>query len=38
MKLLLEILIAKKVVWAVVSLAWRVGPILYIFLADGDLW
>ncbi|HYT25265.1 MAG TPA: hypothetical protein VEP73_02095 [Actinomycetota bacterium] len=28
----------KKVVWAVVSLVWGVGPILYIFLADGDLW
>ena len=28
----------KKVVWAVVSLVWGVGPILYIFLADGELW
>jgi hypothetical protein len=28
----------KKLVWAIVSIAWGIGPILYILLADGDLW
>jgi Phospholipase_D-nuclease N-terminal len=29
---------SKKVLWAVVALVWGIGPILYIFLGDGDLW
>jgi Phospholipase_D-nuclease N-terminal len=28
----------KKLIWAIVSIAWGIGPILYILLADGDLW
>lgn len=28
----------KKILWGVVSILWGVGPILYILLADGDLW
>ena len=28
----------KQVVWALVCLLWGIGPILYILLADGDLW
>ena len=29
---------AKKLVWAIVSLVWGIGPILYILVGDGDLW
>jgi hypothetical protein len=29
---------ARKLIWAVVALAWGVGPILYILLDDGSLW
>jgi hypothetical protein len=28
----------KKVVWMIMCLIWGIGPILYIFLADGELW
>ncbi len=28
----------KKVLWLVVSVAWGVGPILYLLLGDGNLW
>jgi hypothetical protein len=28
----------KKLIWAVISIAWGIGPILYIVLADGKLW
>jgi hypothetical protein len=27
-----------KLLWALVCLVWGVGPILYILLADGELW
>ena len=28
----------KKVLWAIVTLIWGIGPILYILLGDGTLW
>jgi hypothetical protein len=28
----------KKFVWFVVSIVWGLGPILYIFVAEGSLW
>ena len=28
----------KKVIWAVVGIVWGLGPILYLVLADGQLW
>jgi hypothetical protein len=28
----------KKFVWFVVSLIWGLGPIVYILVADGQLW
>jgi hypothetical protein len=28
----------RKLLWAVISLVWGIGPILYILLADGELW
>ena len=28
----------KKLIWAVVGIVWGLGPILYILLADGQLW
>ncbi|MDP9025310.1 MAG: hypothetical protein M3N13_08045 [Candidatus Eremiobacteraeota bacterium] len=28
----------KKIIWAVVSLLWGIGPILYVLLAEGTLW
>lgn len=28
----------QKVLWAIVSLVWGIGPILYILLGGGDLW
>ncbi len=29
---------AKKIVWALVSIIWGIGPILYITIGDGNLW
>jgi uncharacterized Tic20 family protein len=29
---------AKKLIWAVISLVWGIGPILYMVLGDGELW
>ena len=29
---------AKKFVWFIVSLIWGLGPIVYILVADGELW
>lgn len=28
----------KKILWAIVCILWGIGPILYLLLADGDLW
>jgi len=28
----------KKVVWAIVTLVWGIGPILYILVGDGNFW
>jgi hypothetical protein len=28
----------KKFIWFVVSLIWGLGPILYLLVAEGDLW
>jgi hypothetical protein len=28
----------KKLVWMIVCLVWGIGPILYIFLGDGEFW
>ena len=28
----------QKVGWGVVSVVWGIGPILYMVLADGELW
>jgi hypothetical protein len=28
----------KKFIWFIVSIVWGLGPILYILVADGDLW
>jgi hypothetical protein len=28
----------QKVLWALVSMIWGVGPILYILLGEGQLW
>lgn len=28
----------KKIIWFVVSIIWGLGPILYITVADGQLW
>jgi hypothetical protein len=28
----------QKVIWALVSIFWGVGPILYIMVGGGDLW
>lgn len=28
----------KKAVWFVVSLLWGLGPIVYLLVAEGDLW
>jgi hypothetical protein len=27
-----------KIIWFIVSIIWGLGPILYILVADGDLW
>lgn len=29
---------AQKIVWAVVSIIWGIGPILYVLVGDGTLW
>jgi hypothetical protein len=28
----------QKVIWAVVSLVWGIGPILYVLVGNGSLW
>ena len=28
----------KKFVWFLVSIIWGLGPIVYVLVADGDLW
>jgi hypothetical protein len=28
----------KKLIWAVVGIVWGLGPILYLVVADGQLW
>ena len=28
----------KKLGWAIVCIIWGIGPILYVLLADGQLW
>jgi hypothetical protein len=28
----------KKILWAVISMVWGIGPILYMLLGDGELW
>ncbi len=28
----------KKILWAVVCILWGIGPILYMVLAEGQLW
>jgi hypothetical protein len=28
----------KKIIWAGIGLFWGIGPILYMLVADGDLW
>lgn len=28
----------QKVGWGVISVVWGIGPILYMVLADGELW
>jgi hypothetical protein len=28
----------EKVVWAIVSLVWGIGPILYVLVGHGDMW
>lgn len=33
-----DLSLLEKVLWAVVSVIWGVGPILYILLGDGALW
>ncbi|TMF84999.1 MAG: hypothetical protein E6I08_14680 [Chloroflexi bacterium] len=29
---------AKKLVWAIVTLVWGIGPILYVLVGDGAFW
>ncbi len=28
----------KKLLWAVISFFWGIGPILYVLLGDGEFW
>lgn len=28
----------QKVVWAIVTFVWGVGPILYVLVGDGEMW
>ena len=28
----------QKIVWAVVTLVWGIGPILYVLVGDGTMW
>jgi hypothetical protein len=30
--------LVKKLLWAILSMLWGIGPILYILLGDGRLW
>lgn len=29
---------AQKIIWAVVSIIWGIGPILYVLVGEGSLW
>ncbi|MGH7922770.1 MAG: hypothetical protein ACREQM_22920 [Candidatus Dormibacteraceae bacterium] len=33
-----DLSLLQKVLWAIVSVIWGIGPILYILLGGGDLW
>ncbi|MBC5825326.1 MAG: hypothetical protein GIW99_06660 [Candidatus Eremiobacteraeota bacterium] len=33
-----DMAVGKKTVWALVSLVWGIGPILYVLVGDGTLW
>jgi hypothetical protein len=33
-----DLSMAKKLVWGIVGIVWGLGPILYILVADGQLW
>lgn len=28
----------QKVIWAVISIVWGIGPILYVLIGGGELW
>ncbi len=30
--------VTKKVIWALVSVLWGIGPILYVLVGDGRFW
>jgi hypothetical protein len=33
-----ELTALQKVVWAVVTLIWGIGPILYVLVGGGEMW
>lgn len=33
-----DLSLVQKVVWGIVSVAWGVGPVLYVLLGGGGLW
>ena len=33
-----DLSLAKKLIWGIVGIVWGLGPILYILVADGQLW
>lgn len=28
----------QKIIWGIVSIIWGLGPIIYVLVADGELW
>lgn len=33
-----DLSLLQKVLWALISVLWGIGPILYVLLGDGGLW
>ena len=33
-----DLSMTKKLIWGIVGIVWGLGPILYILVADGQLW
>ena len=33
-----DLTLVQKIIWAIVTLIWGIGPILYVLVGGGELW